>query len=82
VDRDETPGLAVVASAVATVTASQETHAAPIDVSQRTCKGYLQANDPGGASRPATRLSVSQQSRRVRDRDPSSRLGRQFGQSL
>jgi HdeA/HdeB family len=43
-------GLAVVASVVALVTASQGTHAAQIDRSKLTCKGYLQANDPGGAN--------------------------------
>ena len=43
-------GLAVVASVVAVVTASQEAHAAQIDMSKLTCKGYLQANDPGGAN--------------------------------
>jgi hypothetical protein len=43
-------GLAVVASVVAALTASQQAHAARIDMSKLTCKGYLQANDPGGAN--------------------------------
>jgi hypothetical protein len=42
--------LAVGAAALLVVTGSDAAHAVRIDMSKLTCKGFLQANDPGGAN--------------------------------